>query len=380
MKMNKNWLDQKWGAYTIATCSAVVLYLALSHLNLFAKGIHAIYGFVSPVFIGVVIAYVFDPLVVFIHKLFFAKMKSERLARDLSVLITIVFVILMFVVLLAGLIPQMANSMVVLYNNLGTYAASIQGFLQAAGKGSNLIDISSITSFFENMINNLTKSIPNNMDEIINTSFSIGKNAFDLIIGFIMAIYFLIDKKGMLSGISRLLKAILPEKRYRESADFFHRCNRILIRFIICDLLDGLIIGVANGIFMTVMGMPYVILTSVVVGVTNLAPTFGPIVGGVIGGFILVLVNPWYALWFIIFTIILQTCDGYVIKPKLFGDSLGVPAVWILISIIVGGRIFGVAGVLLAIPFAAIFDYVFREIIWVRINRKKSEESVKGEV
>ena len=203
MKMNKNWLDQKWGAYTIATCSAVVLYLALSHLNLFAKGIHAIYGFVSPVFIGVVIAYVFDPLVVFIHKHFFAKMKSERLARDLSVLITIVFVILMFVVLLAGLIPQMANSMVVLYNNLGTYAASIQGFLQAAGKGSNLIDISRITSFFENMINNLTKSIPNNMDEIINTSFSIGKNAFDLIIGFILAIYFLIDKKGMLSGISR---------------------------------------------------------------------------------------------------------------------------------------------------------------------------------
>ena len=73
MKMNKNWLDQKWGAYTVATCSAVVLYLVLSHLNLFARGIHAIYGFVSPVFIGVVIAYVFDPLVVFIHKLFLLK-------------------------------------------------------------------------------------------------------------------------------------------------------------------------------------------------------------------------------------------------------------------------------------------------------------------
>ena len=123
---------------------------------------------------------------------------------------------------------------------------------------------------------------------------------------------------------------------------------------------------------MTIAGMPYVILTSVVVGVTNLAPTFGPIVGGVIGGFILVLVNPWYALWFIIFTIILQTCDGYVIKPKLFGGSLGVPAVWILVSIIVGGRMFGVWGVLLAIPFAAIFDYIFREIIWVRINRRKT--------
>lgn len=372
MKMNKDWMEKRWGAYTVATCSAVVLYLVLSHLNLFAKGIGAVYGFISPVFIGIVIAYVVDPLVVFIQVHLFKKMKSERIARNLSVLISVLFLIVLFVVLLAGLIPQIANSIVVLYNNVDTYAASLQTLLKTLGNGGHLIDLSSITDFFDNMINNLLKSIPNNMDEIINTSFNIGKNAFDLIIGFIMAIYFLIDKKRILAGTARLLKALLSEKHYRESADFFHRCNRILIRYIICDLLDGLIIGVANFIFMTIAGMPYVILTSVVVGVTNLAPTFGPIVGGVIGGFILVLVNPWYALWFIIFTIILQTCDGYVIKPKLFGGSLGVPAVWILVSIIVGGRMFGVWGVLLAIPFAAIFDYIFREIIWVRINRRKT--------
>ena len=103
-------MEKRWGAYTVATCSAVVLYLVLSHLNLFAKGIGAVYGFISPVFIGIVIAYVVDPLVVFIQVHLFKKMKSERIARNLSVLISVLFLIVLFVVLLAGLIPQIANT------------------------------------------------------------------------------------------------------------------------------------------------------------------------------------------------------------------------------------------------------------------------------
>ena len=109
-----------------------------------------------------------------------------------------------------------------------------------------------------------------------------------------------------------------------------------------------------NFIFMSIVGMDYALLISVVVGVTNMAPTFGPIVGAVVGAFILVLVNPWYALWFLIFTVILQTIDGYIIKPKLFGDTLGVSSIWILITLVVGGRMFGVAGILFLhqLPFS----------------------------
>ena len=115
-------------------------------------------------------------------------------------------------------------------------------------------------------------------------------------------------------------------------------------------------------------------MISFIVGVTNLAPTFGPIVGGAIGGSILVLANPLSALWFIIFTIILQTLDGYVIKPKLFGDSLGVSSIWILIAIIVGGRMFGVVGIMIAIPVAAIIDYIYKEYFLYRMEEKKNIE------
>ena len=127
---------------------------------------------------------------------------------------------------------------------------------------------------------------------------------------------------------------------------------------------------------MTLAGMDYAALISVIVGVTNLAPTFGPLAGAVIGAFFLVFVNPWYALWFLVFTAVLQTLDGYIIKPKLFGNTLGVSSLWILISIIVLGRMFGIPGILLAIPFAAISDIVYKEVILYNLERRKEEKKI----
>jgi predicted PurR-regulated permease PerM len=120
--------------------------------------------------------------------------------------------------------------------------------------------------------------------------------------------------------------------------------------------------------------MAYVPLVSVLVGVTNLLPTFGPLIGGVLGAFILLMSNPWHSVWFIVFTIFLQTLDGYYIKPKLFGDTLGVSPVWILITIIVGGKMFGIIGVLLAIPFAAIFTFIYQEFIMNRLEKNKARK------
>ena len=125
---------------------------------------------------------------------------------------------------------------------------------------------------------------------------------------------------------------------------------------------------------MLIAGQPYSVLISVIVGVTNLAPTFGPIVGCAIGAFILVLAsNPWYALWFIIFTIILQTIDGYILKPRLFGESLGVSPLMILIAIVLGGRKFGVIGILLAIPAAAIIDFIWKDYVIKKLEEKHSQ-------
>lgn len=379
MKFNKDLLEKRWAAYTLATCSAVVLYFLLSNVSDIFKGIGFVYRIISPLITGLIIAYIIDPFVTFLQNTVFSNVKSEHTKKKLSVTGALVGIAIFIILLMVALIPQIVVSIKTLFGNMDNYIRSLQGFLQTASieAAERGIDISGITRFGDDILNVAGKKIPENFDGILTTSLSISKAIFDLFIAMFLAIYFLADKDRLRGSFSRLLKHVIKADGYKAFSSFWERCNSILIRYIAFDIIDGIIVGVANLIFMSVAGMPYSILISLVVGITNLAPTFGPIVGGIIGGFILVLVNPFYALWFIIFTVILQTIDGYILKPKLFGGSLGVPGVWILISIIVGSRILGVAGILLAIPFAAIVDFIYHDLIFKDAGKSENQDKKK---
>lgn len=379
MKFNKDLLEKRWAAYTLAACSAVVLYFLLSNVSDIFKGIGFVYRIISPLITGLIIAYIIDPFVTFLQNTVFSNVKSEHTKKKLSVTVALVGIAIFIILLMVALIPQIVVSIKTLFGNMDNYIRSLQGFLQTASieAAERGIDISGITRFGDDILNVAGKKIPENFDGILTTSLSISKAIFDLFIAMFLAIYFLADKDRLRGSFSRLLKRVIKPDSYKAFSSFWERCNSILIRYIAFDIIDGIIVGVANLIFMSVAGMPYSILISLVVGITNLAPTFGPIVGGIIGGFILVLVNPFYALWFIIFTVILQTIDGYILKPKLFGGSLGVPGVWILISIIVGSRILGVAGILLAIPFAAIVDFIYHDLIFKDEEKSENQDKKK---
>ena len=379
MKFNKDLLEKRWAAYTLAACSAVVLYFLLSNVSDIFKGIGFVYRIISPLITGLIIAYIIDPFVTFLQNTVFSNVKSEHTKKKLSVTVALVGIAIFIILLMVALIPQIVVSIKTLFGNMDNYIRSLQGFLQTASieAAERGIDISGITRFGDDILNVAGKKIPENFDGILTTSLSISKAIFDLFIAMFLAIYFLADKDRLRGSFSRLLKHVIKADSYKAFSSFWERCNSILIRYIAFDIIDGIIVGVANLIFMSVAGMPYSVLISLVVGITNLAPTFGPIVGGIIGGFILVLVNPFYALWFIIFTVILQTIDGYILKPKLFGGSLGVPGVWILISIIVGSRILGVVGILLAIPFAAIVDFIYHDLIFKDAGKSENQDKKK---
>lgn len=394
MKFNKNRLNQPWAAYTFAACCAVLLYLFLSHINLLGIGLAKLYSFIRPVFIGLVIAYILNPLAVVIQRglaklrkplpvpeekdaeaLRTYDLRQKRRARSLwniTVAITIVLVVVLFIVLLVALIPQIVRSTGTLISNLGVYMDTVNNLLENLDKlaANANIDIGGITNFLQNGMDQLVKALTKNSG-IVDTVTGIGSGIFNGVISFIISIYFLLDKSRLLAGCRKLARLLISEKRYPAVSSFWKRCNHIMVRYIASDILDGLFVGCANAVFMIIAGMPYIPLISVVVGVTNLAPTFGPIVGAVIGAFILVLANPWQALWFLIFTLILQTCDGYVVKPKLFGDTLGVPSIWILISIIVFGRMWGVVGILLAIPIAAITDFIWHDYLMRKLEERQ---------
>ena len=366
-----------WRAIVSAGCAIALFYAFITHINLFGRGLAALWNICLPVILGLVIAYIFNPLVKLLMRTLLVRMRRRDLARVLSVIISMALFVILLVLLLFYLIPQLIDSVITFVHNLNGYVDSLQALLNTLSGtvSSSGFDISQMVSTGNDLLDRLVSLVPSNFDDLIKTSTQVGSNLLMWIVAFIMSIYFLIDKESLQKGVKHLNSLLFSKKAYAGIEAFWGRCNYILVRYIVCELVDALFVGVSNFIFMLIAGMPYGVLISVVVGVTNLAPTFGPIIGGAIGAFILLLINPWYALWFLIFTVILQTIDGYIVKPKFYGSALSVPSILVLASIVIFGRMLGVVGILLAIPIAAIIHFLYQEgfIPWLKRWREKKD-------
>lgn len=371
---NKRIKSKSWYPYTIALCTAVLLFVLLTHFADIRAGIGTFFGYFMPVIGGCAIAYLINPLANFYKRTVFRGIAGERIRNIISNTLAFITVLLFLVFVMVLLIPQLISSITMFVNNIDKYIVSLEHFLDYIGLSSESLGLQHWMESPDALLHKLSAYIRTNMDDILATSADAGIKFIQLLISILLSIYLLFNKNMLKSGFRRFLKAALDESRYESTRTFLLRCNSILNRYIVFNILDALLVGVVNAIFMFIMGFPYAGLISVVVGVTNLVPTFGPFVGGAIGAFILLLIKPWYAAAFMLFTLVLQLIDGYIIKPKLFGESLGVPALWILVGIVVGGKMFGIIGILLSIPIVAILDFSYKDYFlpWLENKRKKS--------
>ena len=371
--------NKKWYNGAVIACIAVVLYVLLTHITGVLAIVRQILGYFMPLILGCVLAYLVNPLAKWFEKKIFRKVSKEKIRWSVSVILAFVTVVLLLSFLLGTLIPQLIDSIRTFSGNFDDYVAAFQDLIER-WELSKYVDVKKFMSSSENMWKTIIVYVSDNIGNIVDASADVGKRLINWVLGLILSIYLLMAKTSVRSGIARFLKAVFSKKRYTSLRSFLIRCDDILSHYIVYSLIEGMLIGIINAIFMSVMGMQYVGMISVVIAVTNLIPTFGPIIGGLIGAFILLLVNPLHALIFIIFTMVLQTLDGYIIKPKLFGNSLGVSGLLILIAIIVGGKMFGVVGILLAIPFAAIIDFVYKDYLLPALEKgKDATEDKKAE-
>ncbi len=364
-----------WVPYTIAICAGVVLYSVINNLPAIGMTLKYIVDMLKPILIGIVIAYLINPLVKLTDKGLSSAIGNSRIRNWVAITIAYAIVILFMAVLLYALLPQLFESTMQFVNNINTYAIAVNDLFKqlALSAEERGVDVNSIVKAGNGYVANTVAWLTTNAGHMVGRSVSYGSSAVSLLISFILSIYFLLSKRMLLDGIDRLMRLKLRAEHCDNIKLFLGRCNIIVSRFIVDDLLDALIVGVANFIFMTVMDMPYKVLISVVVAVTNLAPTFGPFVGAFIGGFVLLFASPGDVIAFEIFTLILQLCDGYVIKPKLFGDTLGVPGVWMVSGIVLGGELFGVLGILIAVPTVGIITFVYRDYVALLEERKQRE-------
>jgi len=374
--MRKKWkeMKDKWGALVLGACVVIVFYLVASHLSLVWDSIHAVLRAIQPILVGIGVAYVINPFAKFNDRVIFKKLRSRKLSWILSVILALIILLVIIALILYILIPEMIRSVTSFANNVEGYLRSLNRLIDDMNlPESDLVNsLKEMLSSEGNLISRGVQLLVSNIPMIIERSSSFTTGTVSTGIGFILAIYFLLDKFKVKSWIKKGLSLVTKANHYDNALNIGRRFNSIFAKYITCELIDAAIVGIANYIFMLILDSPYGIMISVVVGVANLVPTFGPIVGAVIGCVILLLADPIKALWFLIFTIVLQTIDGYWIKPKLFGDVLNVPGVVILLSIIIFGRMFGILGIFLSIPLAAILVYILQEFVLPRMERKKA--------
>ena len=365
--------EAPWYPNAVVACIAVILYVFLTKFDIVWMAVRTFVGFFSPVIIGCVIAYIVNPLAKFFMKKVFFKIKKESRRDFCSNFLAFVCVVAFLVFSMMVLIPQLVESVQVFSRNLNGYIASLIAMLDNIGIPSLKNQLKNLIGSSETILSAVSDYISNNAESIVRTSAVAGKGVVSWLIAFVLSIYIMAEKRRLKAGAIRLMRAIFPKERFNDVCIFLRKCDGILNRYIIYNLIDCFAVGITNAIFMAIAGMEYVGLVSFVVGITNVIPTFGPVIGAIVGALVLLMVKPTYALIFLIFMLVLQTVDGYVLKPRLFGNSLGVSGLWILIGIVVGGNMFGVGGILLAIPAVAIIDFMYGNYLLPRLEKHRRE-------
>ena len=365
--------DKDWFNGAVIVCIGVTLFVLLNNISSVFAVLATILGYFRPVILGIIIAYIISPLAKLFFYRVFRGISHRKVRWYLSVALSFAMLMMAFFLLVGLLLPQLIRSIVTFSQNFDSYSRSLKQ-LVADSPLKTIIDEENMELLNQNAMSAISEYVKKAANNALSIAASTGKNIISTVIALILAVYLLLDIRNVLIGVRKFIFKILPEDASIVFMDFVLRCDTILVTYIAQSFMDALIIGSANAIFMAICKMPYIGLVSVVVGVTNLIPNLGPAIGAVIGAFILLLAGPGNTALFLVFCLLLQSVDAYILKPRLFSSALGVSGVSILISTIVLGNMFGILGVLLSIPVAAILSFAYHEYFMKSQNRPSGKE------
>ncbi len=422
MKVNWNKKYTTIAVYTLVVIALAVLFVRfVFKFDDFTKTFSWVGGVAAPIICGIVIAYIFNPLMMYLENKVFRRIKEEappeqnivmrklhnspvgdsvvvktlekhsatmekkkrtrrKVARILSLITTYAIIIALIVGIAIAVFPSVATSVVDLADQMPGYISKLEVWVNKMFEDYPDVAkfISKEVKNFADLVNKIAESIQPIAGNIIGNvseglfkfigSLFVGLKNF--LIGFIIAIYLLYSKERLLAQCKKIIFAFFKPEKCEAFFGGCARSNDIFKKYIISNLLDSMIIFIFMVIGMFAMGMPYQMLISVVCAVTNLIPFFGPFLGAIPCGLLILLVDPIKVIWFGIFVLVLQQIDGNVIKPFLFGETMGLPAIWVLISIIVGGGLFGIPGMLLGAPVFAVFYMLFADFVSTKLTKK----------
>lgn len=382
-----------WGVTAFCVIAAsIVFFLILSKISAIKGFFGIILKVIKPVLYGLLFAYLMNPLVKTFERPILVQWgekiygkdsrKSRSFARCIAILLALVLVLLIVIGLLWLVLPRLYESIQTLVTNLPLYFDRMRSTVEEIFKANQDVE-DYVLGLFDNLSQTLSSFLSGDLvNELKTVLVSITSSVYAVVmeivyiaIGFIVAVYILTSKERFAAQTKKVLYSIFDVQHATDIIEEAHEVNEIFIGFVSGKILDSLIIGVICYISLNIIQMPYKELVSVIVGVTNVIPFFGPFIGAVPSAFLILLVDPFKCLIFVIYILILQQIDGNIIGPKILGQNTGLSSFWVICAILVGGGLFGFAGMLFGVPvFAVIYRSVKRA---VEHSLKKKDVPVK---
>lgn len=385
----KSILNRKYNIISFYVIMVVFLCLMVYRFTFTWNATVAVIGdflhMLSPFAIALFVAYFISPLVNFFEKRLVSKLhvgkhylKSAKFIRVLALLISYIIILGTVVFLLAIIIPQLVESIGEISTNAPDNFNAVIAWLKTAevslAGNKYVIDSSLMDSFisdslprtFDQFIALFNQFVP----EVLNATKIIANGILNIVFGLIIAVYLIYNKESYLGNTRKIITAILPLHRNESFFKTLGNSHKIFSNFFVGKLIDSLIIGLMCFVIMLIAKIPYAMLISVVVGVTNMIPYFGPFIGGGIGGVFLLISAPKEVLLFTIIIIALQQFDANILGPKILGDSTGLTPFWVIFAIILFGGMFGLLGMFIGVPCFAVIKHIFDSIIDRRYQEK----------
>lgn len=385
-----NW----FGLLLVIICGILIFYF-ISDISYLFQGLSYGIALVKPVLYGAVIAYLLNPLMKFYQKLLESLLcrkgkklskRMQKISYGISIALAMISGILIILVLIWMIVPQLITSIGSLVNTLPSqvdryYQMMVERIQNNPYLADKMQDVVlEATKMFDDWIQNelfpwLQAEVLPNVNSFAfrfaNGLMNVLGVLYNLFIGCIVAVYLLSGKETFLAQCKKMIYSIFGKKQADVILHYGRITNDMFSGFISGKIVDSTIIGMICFLAMWILKLPYALLVSVIVGVTNVIPVFGPYIGAVPSAFLILLVNPVQCFYFVVLIVILQQLDGNVIGPAILGESTGLTAFWVLFAILLFGGMWGIAGMLVGVPFFAVIYRLLKDYIEFRLHKKK---------
>lgn len=362
----------------IVVCCSILFASLIREVDKVVEIFSVLSATLQPFMIGFVIAYLLNFIMVFLENKIlsletFSKIKSKRAFSIIFSYIITGFTLYLFMLFV---LPQLMNSLIGLANSIPDYLRNATLFInEILARIDKNVDISQeyldlLFNQWQSFVDMAAGIVSSAIPMIGNFVTGVASSIWNIIIGIIISIYILIEKEKFIGLGKKIIFANLPQKESEYIINLGRRSNKTFGDFLSGKILDSVIIGILTFIILTVFKMPYTLLVSVIIGITNIIPFFGPFIGAVPAFVIIMFVDPVKALWFLVIILVIQQVDGNIIGPKILGDSIGISAFWILFSILVAGKVMGILGMIVGVPLFAITYSVIKEVTEFKLKEK----------